>query len=97
MKLDRDGILGAIFGAMRAVMLVVSDAAQAELVFPFDATPGKLPKRRSFRSTNSIELRPDVERPRASQPRSDRPRQFHEFHGVEEKPPAVFFRFLVGR
>ena len=48
------------FGAMLAVVLVVSGAARAEPVFSFDATPGKLPKT-VVPINYSIELRPDAE------------------------------------
>ena len=60
MKLDRDGTLGAYFGAMLAVMIVVSGAVRAEPVFSFDGTPGKLPKT-VVPISYSIELRPDAE------------------------------------
>src|SRR4029450_569708 len=48
------------FGAMLALILAVSGAAQAEPVFSFDATPGKLPKT-VVPISYSIELRPDAE------------------------------------
>src|SRR3954447_11062996 len=47
-------------GAMLALMFVVSGAVQAEPVFSFDATPGKLPKT-VVPIHYSIELRPDAE------------------------------------
>ena len=56
----RDGILGAFLGVILALMLVVSGAVQAEPVFSFDATPGKLPKT-VVPIDYSIELRPDAE------------------------------------
>jgi aminopeptidase N len=46
---------------MLALMSVVSGAVLAEPVFPFDATPGKLPKT-VVPISYSIELRPDAER-----------------------------------
>ena len=52
--------LARYFGAMLALMIVVSGTARAEPVFSFDATPGKLSKT-VVPINYSIELRPDAE------------------------------------
>ena len=52
--------LARFFGAILALMLVVSGAVRGEPVFSFDATPGKLPKT-VVPIDYSIELRPDAE------------------------------------
>jgi hypothetical protein len=59
-KLKEAAPLARHFGAMLALMLVVSGAMRAEPVFSFDATPGKLPKT-VVPISYSIELRPDAE------------------------------------
>ena len=60
MKLKETAPLARYVGAMLALMFVVSGAVQAEPVFSFDATPGKLPKT-VVPINYSIELRPDAE------------------------------------
>ena len=60
MKLTVTASLARYFSAILALMLVVSGAVQAEPVFSFDATPGKLPKA-VVPINYSIELRPDAE------------------------------------
>ena len=60
MKLTVTASLARYFSAILALMLVVSGAAQAEPVFSFDATPGKLPKA-VVPINYSVELRPDAE------------------------------------
>jgi len=59
-KLIGTASLARYFGVLLVVIIVASGVAQAEPVFSFDATPGKLPKA-VVPISYSIELRPDAE------------------------------------
>jgi hypothetical protein len=59
-KLTKTAPTARYFGAMLALMIVISGAVRAEPVFSFDATPGKLPKA-VVPINYAIEPRPDAE------------------------------------